>query len=118
MCSEKVNFGSKVSPSTLGFLQVGMTWLFMVSDSVLLYNTLTSHPEIDVAQNTIQPYLNSLSDWTRENDLHLNPTKSSSTLFTPDPAEYNRTLSLTINNQVIPTCKNPKVHLLPKINLL
>jgi hypothetical protein len=44
-----------------------------------------------------------------ENDLLLNPTKSSCTLFTPDPAEYSNVLNLTINNQLIPTTKHPKI---------
>src|SRR2546426_4880100 len=47
--------------------------------------------------------------WTKQNDLQLNPDKSTSTLFTPDPAEYNTTLNLTINNTLIPTIRNPKI---------
>ena len=47
MCSEKVSFGSKVSPSTLGFLQVGMSWLLMVSDSVLLYSAGSGVKRVD-----------------------------------------------------------------------
>ena len=39
----------------------------------------------------------------------LNPTKSTSTLFTPDPAEYSTELQLTIDNQQIPTVSNPKI---------
>src|SRR5207244_7801459 len=42
-------------------------------------------------------------------ELKLNPDKSASTLFTPDPAEYNTTLNLTINNTLIPTIRNPKI---------
>jgi hypothetical protein len=72
-------------------------------------NTLTSHPKIDLAQQTLQPYLNALYRWTSDNELILNPDKSSYTLFTPDPAEYNTTLTLTINNIQIPTVKHPKI---------
>ena len=51
--------------------------------------------------------------------MQLNADKSTATLFTPDPAEYNTTLNLTINNAIIPTVKNPKIlglHLDPKLN--
>ena len=72
-------------------------------------DTLSSHPDYHVAQAKLQPYLNSIYNWTIENDLILNPDKSSSTLFTPDPAEYSAQLSLSINNTTIPTNKNPKI---------
>src|SRR5207244_8776139 len=66
-------------------------------------STLSSRQNIKTAQNRIQPYLNDIFTWTKQNDLQLNPDKSTSTLFTPDPAEYNTTLKLTINNTLIPT---------------
>ena len=72
-------------------------------------NTLTSHPKIDTAENTLQPYLNQIYNWTIENDLQLNPDKSTSTLFTPDTHEHKTILKLKINNQIIPTNKNHKV---------
>ena len=81
-------------------------------------NTLTSHKKIKEAENRLQPYLNDIFNWTQDNDLQLNADKSTATLFTPDPAEYNNTLSLTINNKIIPTVKNPKflgLHLDPKL---
>ena len=49
----------------------------------------------------------------------LNATKSTSTLFTTDPSEFNKTLSLTINNELIPPIKHPKILGLtfdPKLN--
>jgi hypothetical protein len=82
-------------------------------------NTLTSHRHIATAQTQLQPYLDQISRWTTDNNLLLNPDKSSATLFTPDPAEYNTQLALTINNVTIPTTKNPKVlgvTLDPKLN--
>src|SRR5207244_5140018 len=61
-------------------------------------STLSSSQHIKIAQDRIQPYLNDIFTWTKQNDLQLNPDKSTSTLFTPNPAEYNPTLNLTINN--------------------
>jgi hypothetical protein len=72
-------------------------------------NTFSSHINTQTAQNNLQPYLNTLFEWTKENELTLNPDKSSSTLFTPDPAEYSTKLNLQINNITIPTVTNPKI---------
>src|SRR2546426_449458 len=72
-------------------------------------STISSSQHIKTAQNRIQPYLNDIFTWTKQNDLQLNPDKSTSTLFTPDPAEYNTTLNLTINNTLIPAIRNPKI---------
>ena len=82
-------------------------------------NTLSSHNKYEIAEQLIQPYLNEIFEWTKENDLQLNATKSTSTLFTNDQSEFNKTLSLTINNESIPTIKHPKILGLifdPKLN--
>ena len=53
--------------------------------------------------------------------MQLNAEKSTATLFTSDPKEYNTTLNLTKNNKIIPTVKNPKIlglHLDPKLNFM
>ena len=44
-----------------------------------------------------------------QNQLTLNASKTTTTLFTPDPAEYNTTLTLQINNTTLPTNKEPKI---------
>src|SRR6476661_1055901 len=78
-----------------------------------------SHHNYLKAQETLKPYLEEIYSRTKENNLILNPDKSTATLFTPDPAEYNKTLNLRINNTLIPTVKNPKilgVTLAPKLN--
>ena len=71
-------------------------------------NHAASHHNYLKAQETLQPYLEEIFFWTKENDLILIPDKSTATLFTPDPAEYNKTLNLRINNTLIPTAKTPK----------
>ena len=72
-------------------------------------NPTASHIDYKIAQNNLQPYLLEIFDWTQRNDLILNPDKSTTILFTPDPAEYETILNLTINNTIIPTTKNPKI---------
>jgi len=48
-------------------------------------------------------------NWTRSNNLILNPNKSSFTLFTSDAHEHNDKLSLTIIDVVISTIRNQKI---------
>jgi hypothetical protein len=82
-------------------------------------NTLTSHSNVHIAEQNLQPYLDSIHKWTTDNKLELNPIKSTATLFTTDPAEYNTQLNLNINNTEIPTVKHPKIlglTLDPKLN--
>ena len=45
-----------------------------------------------LVMNTIQPYLHTVFVWKKQNNLTLNPDKTTFTLFTPDPAEYERNL--------------------------
>ena len=47
--------------------------------------------------------------WTKQNNLLLNPDKTTCTLFTPDPAEYTSNLDLIINNKALPMATHPKV---------
>src|SRR5206468_4180703 len=72
-------------------------------------NTLSSNNEVSIAEQNLQPYLNEIYTWTQKNDLQLNATKPSATLFTTDPSECSKTLSLTINDIQIPTVKHPKI---------
>ena len=46
--------------------------------------------------------------WKKQNNLLLNPDKTTCTLFTPDPAEYTSKLDLTINNKALPHGNAPK----------
>ena len=50
--------------------------------------TITStHTSTSAAKKYIQPYLRKVFVWTKQNNLILNPDKTTCTLFTPDPAE-------------------------------
>ena len=76
------------------------------ADDITMTSTDTNK---QIAQAKLQPYLQEIASWTQQNQLHLNPDKTTSTLFTPDPAEYSTQLTLNIDNVVIPTVKNPKI---------
>ena len=73
--------------------------------------TITStHTSTSAAKKYIQPYLHKgFFSWTKQNNLLLNPDKTTCTLFTPDPAEYTSNLDLTINNKALPMATHPKV---------
>ena len=47
--------------------------------------------------------------WTKQNNLTLNPDKTTYALFTPDPAEYKSNLDLKINNIALLIATHPKV---------
>ena len=59
--------------------------------------------------------------WTKQNNLTLNPDKTTCTLFPPDPAEYKSNLDLKINNTALPTHGNaPKgsgPYIIPKTHI-
>ena len=65
--------------------------------------TITStHTNTSSAKKYIQPYIHKVL--SGQNNLLLNPDKTTCTLFTPDPAEYT-----TINNKALPMVTHPKV---------
>ena len=69
----------------------------------------STHTSTSAAKKYIQPYLHKVFAWTKQNNLLLNPDKTTCTLFTPDPAEYTSNLDLTINNKALPMATHPKV---------
>ena len=54
-------------------------------------------------------YLHKVYDWTQHNNIIINTDKTTCTLFTPDPAEYNSNLGVNINNKALPMALHPKV---------
>ena len=69
----------------------------------------SSHPNINTATQNLLLYLNEIHTWAHNNNLQMNPTKTTSTLMTPDPSEYNKPLNIHINNISIPTTSNPTI---------
>src|SRR5437867_6648100 len=68
-----------------------------------------SHSNYHAAEQLLQPYLQHIFEWTKINELILNPNKPTATLFTSCTREQDATLNLTINSIIIPTVKNPKI---------
>ena len=72
--------------------------------------TITApHTDINIAKANIQPYLQDILKWTKDNDLLLNTDKTTCTLLTPDPAEYNTQLGLQIDNTTLPMTTHTKI---------
>ena len=61
------------------------------TDDIVITST---HTSTSAAKKYIQPYLHKLFAWTKQNNLTLNPDKTTCSLFTPDPAEYKRNMDL------------------------
>ena len=68
-----------------------------------------THTITSAAKKYIQPYLHKVFAWTKQNNLILNPDKTTCTLFTPDTAEYTSNLDLKIHNKALPMATHPKV---------
>ena len=76
------------------------------ADDITIYS---SDKNYTIAQQRLQPYLEDVQTWTKANDLKLNASKTMTTLFTPDPAEYRDELSLQLDNTRLPTIRKPKI---------
>ena len=71
--------------------------------------TITStHTNTSAAMQYIQPYPQKNS-WTKQNNLTINPDKTTCTLFTPDPAEYKSNPDLKVNTTALPMAIHPKI---------
>ena len=72
--------------------------------------TITStHTSTSAAKKYIQPYLHKVFAWTKQNNIILNPDKTTCTLFTLVPAEYTRNLDLKVHHNALPMAMHPKV---------
>ena len=71
--------------------------------------TITSTQTSSAARKYIQPYLHKVFAWTKQNNLTLNPDKTTCTLFPQDPAEYKNNMDLKINNTTLRMATHPKV---------
>ena len=74
-----------------------------------MQTTSQSHPHTQVRVQPINNYNHTYIQFlSGQNNLLLNPDKTTCTLFTPDPAEYTSNLDLTINNKALPMATHPR----------
>ena len=69
----------------------------------------TSSPDIQEAESTINGLLDDITTWTIAKRLTIAPSKSSSTLFTPDTHQSNYQPQVFIQNSLVPLNKTPKI---------
>ena len=86
-------------------LRTPVNVLAYVDDITITY----PHTSTSAANKYIEPYLHTVFARTKQNNLTLNPDKTTCTLFTPDPAEYKSNLDLKINNTALPMATHPNV---------
>ena len=67
------------------------------------------HRTTSVAKKYIHPYLHKDFTWTKQNNLTLDPNKTTCTRFTPEPADYKSNPDLKINNTALPIATHQKV---------
>ena len=70
--------------------------------------TSPSHPQAQVQPRNTYNH-NYIKFLPGQNNLTLNPGKTTCTLFTPDPVEYKSKLDLYINNTALPMATYPKL---------
>ena len=76
--------------------------------------TITStHTNTSSAKKYIQPYLQKVVAWTKQNNLILNPDKTTCTLFTPDHADYTSNLELKYKTMHYPWQRTQRFWVLP-----
>ena len=80
------------------------------------WSTITS-ASTSAAKKYMQPYLHKVFASKKQNNLTLNPHKTTCPLFGPDPAEYKSNLDLKINNTAIPMSKHPNLQQQPLHNI-
>ena len=56
-----------------------------------------THTSTSAANKYIQPSIQKVFAWSKQNNLILNPDKTTCILFTPDPAEYTSNLDLKMH---------------------
>ena len=63
--------------------------VMVYADDITITSTHTS-----AAKKYIQQYIHKVFAWTKQNNITLNPDKTTCTMFTPEPAEYKSNMYL------------------------
>ena len=72
--------------------------------------TITStHQHIQTAADNLQPFLDDIAQWTKDNNLQINPSKTQLSLSSPDSKEYKAQLPLQIHNTPLSTQNHNKI---------
>ena len=81
--------------------------VMLYADDIIIITS--THNRMSAARRYIQPYLHKVYDWTQHNNFIITLDKTTCTLFTPDPAQYNNNLRPNINSKALLMALHPKV---------
>ena len=97
--------GGVLSPTLLNIYTSGLpppsapVQVMAYADDITITST---HTSTSAANKYIQPYLQKMFVWTKQNNFILNPDKTTCTLITLDRAEYSSNLDLKIHKMHYP----------------
>ena len=80
--------------------------IIQYADDISIYS---SHSNINLICNRINPYLEELAAFLEERELLVSPEKSTVTLFTPDTKETKIHPKIQLKNTILPLEKTPKL---------
>jgi hypothetical protein len=105
--------GGVLSPTLFNIYMADITTPSNANTNIITYAddiTITStHTDIDTASKTIQPTLNDIQQWTKQNSLHLNANKTNTSIHTPAPSEHKTQTNLSLNNHTLNTNNSNKI---------
>ena len=73
------------------------------------FTTFVSDHNVETASRELNRYSNEISSWAKEINLQISEQKSSVTLFTPQTQQSHHHPQITMNNQLLPLNRNPKI---------
>ena len=79
--------------------------IIQYADDISIY---CSGPNIHPLSDKINAYMETVYHFLTERQLLISPEKSTTTLFSPDPAETHHQPAIKINNKIIRLDRNPK----------
>ena len=81
-------------------------YVIQYADDISIY---TSGKDLEAMTNKINDYIKSVTDFLDERELMISPEKSTVTLFSPDPAQFNYHPQVKLKEQLVPLEKTPKL---------
>ena len=92
--------------SDIPFPKINSLNLISYADDITI---TSSHSNTKTVIQNLLPCPNEIHTWAHNNNLQINPIKTTSTLITPDLSECYKPLNIHINNTPISTISNPTI---------
>lgn len=97
-----------------GAVSSPLLWNFFTSDLNFLgyaddFHGFVGDPNVVVIEETLNKVAEEMVNWAVENDMEISAPKSTTTLFTPWTRQVNQQLSVKVDDDDVPTVKNPRL---------